>query len=86
MNNEETTPLISQNSMQNHGLDSQDLINQSISSQDEHFVSLLKAAADAIDNDHENESNTVTATGNIIPERQDDLDSTACALSKLHIN
>ena len=49
-------------------------------------VTQKPSASDAIDNDHERESNTVTATGNIIPERQDDLDSAACALSKPHIN
>ena len=49
-------------------------------------VTQQPSASDAIDNDHEHESNTVTATGNIIPEHQDDLDSAACALSKLHIN
>ena len=44
------------------------------------------SAPNAIDNVQVHESNTVTATGNVTPEGQDDLDSAACALSKPHIN
>ena len=40
-------------------------------------VTQQPSTSDAIDNDHKHESNTATVTGNIIPERQDDLDSAA---------
>ncbi|KAL3313917.1 Phosphatidylinositol 4-kinase type 2-beta [Cichlidogyrus casuarinus] len=49
MSREENTPLLSPGNAQNNGFDPRELVRQPISAADEHFMELLKSAADAID-------------------------------------